>query len=222
VAGALIYLMISFSPAPSAPLPQTHQPQTHDLAEGRELYNQNCAVCHGADGKAKTERAAAMKTPPADLTALSGMTEAEIYQVITDGIAASEMPSFKNRLSKEQRQRIAMFVQTLQQPAASAQTPHQHDHHPPADSQNQGHTGHSAMTAMMNTVTGGPYRSMRAIGSGTALQPASTPMWMWMWMPGEWMLMLHSNCGLALHDQPEQTSDRQMQQNVNDQRDEMR
>lgn len=43
----------------------------------------------------------------------------------------------------------------------------------------------------MATVSGGPFRSMRALVSGTSLQPASTPMWMWHWMPGEWMVMLH-------------------------------
>ena len=44
---------------------------------------------------------------------------------------------------------------------------------------------------MMETITGGPFRSMKALGSGTALQPATTPMHGWHLMPDEWMVMLH-------------------------------
>jgi len=40
----------------------------------------------------------------------------------------------------------------------------------------------------MTTVTGGPFRSMLALGSGTALQPASTPMNAWHFGLGSWTL----------------------------------
>jgi hypothetical protein len=43
----------------------------------------------------------------------------------------------------------------------------------------------------MQSVTGGPFRSMNAIGSGTALQPASTPMEAWHFRPGSWTVMVH-------------------------------
>src|SRR5262249_60526411 len=46
------------------------------------------------------------------------------------------------------------------------------------------HAGHDMTSDMMATVTGGPFRSMRALGSGTALQPVSTPMYAWMFMSG--------------------------------------
>lgn len=46
---------------------------------------------------------------------------------------------------------------------------------------------------MFATVTGGPFRSMFALGSGTGLQPASSPMFAWHWMPGEWMVMAHAS-----------------------------
>ena len=35
---------------------------------------------------------------------------------------------------------------------------------------------------MMSTVSGGPFRSMMAIGSGTSLMPASSPGYMWHWI----------------------------------------
>jgi hypothetical protein len=48
------------------------------------------------------------------------------------------------------------------------------------------HAAHS-----MATAAGGPFRSMNALGSGTALQPATTPMAAWHFTPGNWMMMLH-------------------------------
>ena len=49
------------------------------------------------------------------------------------------------------------------------------------------------MNAMMSTITGGPFHSMTAIGSGTSLMPASTPGYMWHWMKDDWMIMAHGN-----------------------------
>lgn len=40
-------------------------------ASGKEMYNSYCAVCHGTEGKGNGPAADALKTPPADLTALS-------------------------------------------------------------------------------------------------------------------------------------------------------
>lgn len=48
-----------------------------------------------------------------------------------------------------------------------------------------------ASQAAMPTISGGPFHSMSALGSGTALQPSSTPMSAWHAMLGGWMLMLH-------------------------------
>lgn len=38
---------------------------------GKEMFNNYCAVCHGNDGKGGGPAASALKTPPADLTALA-------------------------------------------------------------------------------------------------------------------------------------------------------
>jgi len=39
--------------------------------DGKDLYHEYCAVCHGADGKGAGPAAAAMKKPPSDLTRIS-------------------------------------------------------------------------------------------------------------------------------------------------------
>ena len=40
-------------------------------ASGKEMFEQYCAPCHGTDAKGSGPAAAAMKTPPPDLTQLS-------------------------------------------------------------------------------------------------------------------------------------------------------
>jgi mono/diheme cytochrome c family protein len=42
-----------------------------DSLEGKDLFNQYCAVCHGVDGKGKGPAAEALKKPPTDLTQLA-------------------------------------------------------------------------------------------------------------------------------------------------------
>jgi len=250
----------SHAPAEAAKLKNPLPASEENTREGRALFNRNCASCHGEDGKAQTEMASAMKVKPADLTALHGRTEGEIYWVITNGIKASGMPAFKDKLSDQERWQTALYVQHLQgahqdhagapvpppgqkmesgahaghdqarqqkpeaaQPGqAAGQQPHQGHaaqgqtqktgeqqpegetqaghaahagHNMPGNAPAEGgaHAGHNMMNmaSMMESVTGGPFRSMQAIGSGTSLQPASTPMAAWHWMPGEWMVMLH-------------------------------
>jgi len=48
-----------------APAPQT------SAASGKEMFNSYCASCHGADAKGDGPAAAALKSKPADLTALA-------------------------------------------------------------------------------------------------------------------------------------------------------
>lgn len=71
-------------------------------ASGEKMYATYCAVCHGANGTGNGPAAAALKTPPTDLTALSrkngGAFPADhIYSILKFGQkeaahGSSEMP----------------------------------------------------------------------------------------------------------------------------------
>lgn len=78
------------------------------------LFEQNCAPCHGKDGKAKTPMA--RKLGVKDLTQ-SKTTDEQIERQIREGTKTpdgkAQMPSFGDRLSAEQVKLLIRFVREL-------------------------------------------------------------------------------------------------------------
>ena len=86
-----------------------------NIEAGRNLFNRNCASCHGEDGKAKTDVAAGMKVKPTDLTGheMHGIADGEIYWVITNGIKTSGMPALNTKTKPNERWQMALYVKHL-------------------------------------------------------------------------------------------------------------
>lgn len=105
----------SHAPASAKKLKSPLKVDGEAIAAGRALFNRNCASCHGEDGKSRTDIAAAMKKKPTDLTAkeMSGITDGEIYWVITNGIKNSGMPAFKARVKDQERWQMTLYVKHL-------------------------------------------------------------------------------------------------------------
>jgi len=82
---------------------------------GKQLFNNHCAICHGEDGKSKTDVAASMKKKPTDLTAkeMRGITDGEIYWVLTNGVAKNGMPGFKTKANDKERWQMTVYVKHL-------------------------------------------------------------------------------------------------------------
>ena len=59
------------APAQSAPVVKHVPIKSAPPNSGKDMFNNYCAVCHGKDGKGSGPAAAALKTPPADLTVLA-------------------------------------------------------------------------------------------------------------------------------------------------------
>ena len=78
-------------------------------ASPRSLYVQNCARCHGSNGKAQT--AQGRKLEADDLTT-STASEAKIIRMITNG--RGDMPGFRRKLSAAQISSVAGYVKGLQ------------------------------------------------------------------------------------------------------------
>jgi mono/diheme cytochrome c family protein len=79
-----------------------------------------CAECHGQRGKGDGPKAMMHTPAPADLTdagQMKSVTDGEIFYQISEG--KKPMPSFKKRLTEEQRWGLVLFVRSFSQPAAA-------------------------------------------------------------------------------------------------------
>jgi mono/diheme cytochrome c family protein len=84
------------------------------VAAGKTLFKTHCVECHGESGKGDGPDAMMYTPEPADLTdakAMKWMTDGEIFYVISEG--HKPMPSFKDKLSEQQRWQVVHFVRTL-------------------------------------------------------------------------------------------------------------
>jgi len=74
----------------------------------RSLYVQNCARCHGSNGKSQTDLG---KKLEADDISGGQITASKIIRTVTNG--RKEMPSFRKKLSAAQIKSIAGYVHSL-------------------------------------------------------------------------------------------------------------
>ncbi len=103
-------------------LPQS--PPSHD--RGAELYQTECASCHGNLGGGDGPAAAGLDPPPADLNnllRLSNRSPLDFYRRVTIGVAGTAMPSFEEVLSEEDRWAVALYSSRLRLPAAVGEVP---------------------------------------------------------------------------------------------------
>lgn len=74
--------------------------------DGRTLYQVNCAVCHGIDGKGS--RAPSLVSGP-----LGALSEDELVKKIGKGKPLGGMPRFSKDLTSEQIRAVAKYVISL-------------------------------------------------------------------------------------------------------------
>ena len=84
-----------------------------ELLKGKKLYNQMCAVCHGAKGKGDGVAGAALNPKPTNFTSASvqAQTDGAIFWKITEG--RSPMASYKTILKEEQRWQLVNYLRTF-------------------------------------------------------------------------------------------------------------
>lgn len=89
-------------------------------APGEQLYSDNCADCHGLDGRGNTVRE--MGQPFADLTTEAskfGTDDASIANAIREG-SFGLMPGFQQKLNDQQIQALVAYLRVLRQRARAA------------------------------------------------------------------------------------------------------
>ncbi len=106
---ALALLLFSACAEPGSNQNKTASPPSDSVktvppaANGKNLFTEKCASCHGNDGTAGILGAANLQQTTMDAAALQ--------QIITNG--KGNMPSFKTTFSEKEIKKLAEYIQTL-------------------------------------------------------------------------------------------------------------
>ncbi len=96
------------------------------LSLGAQVYQTQCASCHGGVGRGDGPAGQALDPMPADLSDYRGLatvTPLDFYRRITIGVAGTAMPAYENRLTAEERWAVAVYASTLRLPAPRGEVP---------------------------------------------------------------------------------------------------
>jgi len=94
--------------------------QKGNIEKGKEIYDRNCAACHGLYGKGDGPAAVSLRPRPRDLTDheyVKGLSDEDLFKVITYGgssVGKSPlMPGWGNTLSKDDIIDIITYLRSL-------------------------------------------------------------------------------------------------------------
>lgn len=116
IARGLAAALLAAYPVPLAPN------KAPDFARGAALFTQNCAACHGEAGDGHGPDAARLDTPPIAFTDAERARQRSVfalYQVITQGLDGTAMPSFDS-LPVDDRWALAFYAGHFAFPDAAA------------------------------------------------------------------------------------------------------
>ena len=89
-------------------------PALDQLAEGRDLYQQNCAKCHRDTGDGGKITIDGKELDPKDLTTdkMKSRTDQKLYDDIAEGSPDDGMPAFRDKLSAAQIRQTMTYIRT--------------------------------------------------------------------------------------------------------------
>jgi high-affinity iron transporter len=96
------------------------------LAQGRTVYQAQCASCHGVTGGGDGPLSFGMTPAPAKLADagfFQGASPLDFYRRITIGVAGTAMPAFEATLSLDDRWAAALYASTLRLPRPRGSVP---------------------------------------------------------------------------------------------------
>jgi mono/diheme cytochrome c family protein len=116
---ALAFTVAPNIPTPPVPItarfqrsPVADTPES--IAAGRQLFQANCAICHGPKGLGDGPAAFTLNPRPVNLQLhVPQHAQGEVYYWITEGVAGTGMPAWKDKLTDEQRWQIVLYLEAL-------------------------------------------------------------------------------------------------------------
>lgn len=103
VTAAFTYDQVKPWTVPAAAAKQVSNVKTSpaSIADGKSLWSQHCASCHGKAGLGDGTKAAQLETTPPDFSkpAFQGQTDGALFYKTSEG--RGDMPSFKKKIPDE-------------------------------------------------------------------------------------------------------------------------
>jgi mono/diheme cytochrome c family protein len=129
LAAVLAWLITNFNPGDPLGFPAAESEQPahtaqweHDvdpvaIEQGRAYYAQLCMSCHGVRGDGLGEWAYRVAPRPANLTRerTRKRSDAQLYEIISEGLPGTAMIGWKRQLSDGQRRQLLAYVRHLSQ-----------------------------------------------------------------------------------------------------------
>jgi mono/diheme cytochrome c family protein len=129
---ALIGLAVSGGQTPMSNTPNPVPDQVTSVDAGYQLYQANCAACHGVDGNGGGPLAGTTPVTPPSLKAhLSQHTDGDLFYWITNGLPGG-MPAWSSKLSETDRWNVVNYLRSINgqgptaNPSGSVATPADH------------------------------------------------------------------------------------------------
>src|SRR5262245_6841405 len=86
------------------------------IAAGKQVYEKNCANCHGKTGAGDGAMGAELNPKPSNLADADwkhGSTDGEIFTVVKDGVKGTGMKAFNSKLTAHQIWDTINYVRSL-------------------------------------------------------------------------------------------------------------
>ena len=87
-------------------------PAAEPAQSAKQLFAQNCQICHGATGAGDGPIAATAPRPPANFRNVNPTRDRALH-VIAEGVPATSMQPWKSKLNDEQRGQLADYVRSF-------------------------------------------------------------------------------------------------------------
>ena len=93
------------------PVPSTDA----NIQAGKQIYLQQCALCHAADGHSETKLGLVMYPPAMDLNSphVQRWSDSELLWITQNGVRLTGMPAWKTIVSEEDTWKIIDFIRAL-------------------------------------------------------------------------------------------------------------
>ncbi len=98
---------------------------TGEQRRGETLFQANCAFCHAADGTGKNWIGSFLQPHARDLTGerVGGMNDAQLTQVIREGLPGTTMSAWKNVLAADEIRAIVAYINIAFRSAVRGNSP---------------------------------------------------------------------------------------------------